>query len=237
MSDNNIINHPKSVLFELIAKSKNISKPNFNFSQELIKDKNIINFTCSTNIIINNNNINFNSAIHHTKKEAEKEVCKHILEYLHQNNRLTSNVPNITHISNNIKNNEQDIINNIILNDNINSLIIIDHDNVSKDSDILKLENFVKVKMNNISFIIKISSYISSTKNTADIIVRSSRKDAVDHYISYLIGKINGIFELNKRSIKIYIITRDKFGGCLHDFVVNVMHNVDVNDFILQFSQ
>lgn len=108
---------------------------------------------------------------------------------------------------------------------------------------IIDLENISKVDINSIALaidsnpqlaqkhmrIIKIAGFCSSVKSSADIIIRSNRKDAVDHYISYLIGVIE---TKSHESSLIYVITRDKFGSCLQDFCNNVIHCSDVIDFI-----
>jgi len=116
-------------------------------------------------------------------------------------------------------------------------VIIIDYENICKQSEITKLANYinnvVENRKNEINAkIIKIAGFCSNVKNGADIIVRSNRSDAVDHYISYLIGKLESNVNPPK---KIYIISRDKFGSCLQDFCNNVDHCADVNDFIACF--
>ncbi len=116
-------------------------------------------------------------------------------------------------------------------------VVIVDFENISKQSDIIKLTQFIKDAMNYESEycikMVKIAGYCSSVKGTADIVVRSNRKDAVDHYVSYYIGLLEAQPNPPK---KIYVISRDNFGSCLQDFCKNVEHNSDVNDFINVFN-
>lgn len=117
-------------------------------------------------------------------------------------------------------------------------IVIVDFENICKQSDIIKLTNYIKHYMQSQQEftvrIVKIAGFCSSVKNSADIVVRSNRSDAVDHYISYLVGKLE-VSKLPPK--KIYIISRDKFGSCLQDFCNNVEHSSDVNDFISVFTQ
>lgn len=111
-------------------------------------------------------------------------------------------------------------------------VVIVDYENISKQSEITKLTAFLEaiyMKSNISSNLIKVAGFCSNVKNTADIIVRSNRGDAVDHYISYLTGKLESSENPPK---KIYVISRDKFGSCLQDFCNNVDHCSDVDDFI-----
>jgi hypothetical protein len=133
----------------------------------------------------------------------------------------------ITHENSN--NNDSDLSNTIV--------VIVDFENVSNKNDIIKLTQFVKTTKKNKTKhdikMVKIAGYCSTVKSTADIVVRSNRKDAVDHYISYYIGLLEA---QPKPPMKIYIISRDKFGSCLQDFCNNVEHNSDVSDFINVFN-
>lgn len=116
-------------------------------------------------------------------------------------------------------------------------IVVVDFENICKQSDINKLSTHIKSFMSQqqelIIKVIKIAGFCSSVKNTADIVVRSNRNDAVDHYISYLVGKLESS---NFPPKKIYIISRDKFGSCLQDFCNNVEHSSDVSDFISSFN-
>jgi len=105
-------------------------------------------------------------------------------------------------------------------------IIIVDFENVQK-LDQLALLYDVVIPDKDIH-IVKIAGFCSCVKHNADIVVRSNRKDAVDHYISYLIG----LLESGKTYPIIYVITRDKFGSCLQDFCKNVTHCSDVMDFL-----
>jgi hypothetical protein len=107
-------------------------------------------------------------------------------------------------------------------------IVIVDYENISKQSEISKLNTYLETN-SIVSKVIKVAGFCSNVKTTADIVVRSNRSDAVDHYISYLTGKLESCEYPPK---KIYVISRDKFGSCLQDFCNNVSHCSDVNDFI-----
>jgi hypothetical protein len=118
--------------------------------------------------------------------------------------------------------------------------ILIDYENISDDKEIAKLENYIntlkKSKMSRIKNktikIKKIAGFFSSKKNKADIVVRSNRKDAVDIFMVYYVGKL----EEQYKDIEICIISRDKIFSCLIDFCSNVTHFPDVEDFIKRFE-
>jgi len=90
-------------------------------------------------------------------------------------------------------------------------IVIVDYENISKQSEISKLNTYLETN-SIVSKVIKVAGFCSNVKITADIIVRSNRSDAVDHYISYLTGKLESCEYPPK---KIYVISRDKFGSCL----------------------
>ena len=104
-------------------------------------------------------------------------------------------------------------------------IIIVDFENISRLDDVAKLYDVVIPNKDVI--VLKVAGFCSSIKHNADIVVRSNRKDAVDHYISYLVG----LLESENTCPITYIITRDKFGSCLQDFCKNVTHCSDVTDF------
>ena len=80
--------------------------------------------------------------------------------------------------------------------------------------------------------IVQVAGFCSSVKSSANIVVRSNRKDAVDHYIGYLIGLLEANMTKKQLQQPIYVVTRDKFGSCLQDFCTNVVHCSDVADFV-----
>ena len=84
--------------------------------------------------------------------------------------------------------------------------------------------------------IIKFAGYTSSMKAKADVVVKSTRKDAVDHYISFYLGKTLGEYPTMADTHSIHILSRDHFASCLADFNSNVVHNVDVDDLIESIS-
>jgi hypothetical protein len=104
--------------------------------------------------------------------------------------------------------------------------VIVDIENISKQDQLSQL-NLIKIP-DKVVKILKIAGFCSTVTNHANIIVRSNRKDAVDHYISYIVG------QLESRDIKpkIYVVSRDKFGSCLQDFCNNVTHCANVSDLI-----
>lgn len=71
-------------------------------------------------------------------------------------------------------------------------------------------------------------SYCNTAVIHADIVVRSNRKDATDHYIGYCIG----ILESQPYPPQqIHVISKDHFACCLQDFCRNVIHNPSSDDF------
>lgn len=114
------------------------------------------------------------------------------------------------------------------------TVVIVDYENVSKESEIIKLEKYIKGLLNGGTSIriVKIAGHFSTVKKSADIVVISNRNDAVDHYISYYIGRL----EATSSTKHTYVITRDKFGSCLQDFCNNVTHVPSVDDFIDDYN-
>ena len=81
---------------------------------------------------------------------------------------------------------------------------------------------------------LKFAGFCNARAKTANIVVRSNRADAVDHYISYLIGLLEMKTNPPKR---IHVITKDHFGACLQDYCKNVIHNPFESDFTKMFSK
>lgn len=179
-----------------------------------IKSTNSVNSVKSINSINSVNSVKSIKSIKSVKsvKSSDKQISK-----------INTN------ISSKSKNTEQQSIFDLIKSDydmtNI-MFVIVDFENVSKQNEISLLYDVV-IPGKTIH-IVKIAGFCSSVKQNSDIVVRSNRKDAVDHYISYLIG----LLESKDTLPIIYIITRDKFGSCLQDFCNNVTHCSDVADFL-----
>jgi hypothetical protein len=127
-----------------------------------------------------------------------------------------------------------------------NLLILIDYENVSNANQLQKLDTFLKNiifvgeedNMDNMDNtdkcinIIKFAGCASSMKDNADIVVKSTRKDAVDHYIGFYLGQMIGKDPKLVETHSIHILSRDKFASCLEDFCEAITHNVDVDDLI-----
>lgn len=241
--------HPKSLIHEYIAKNPDqniiidiVYDHKFYRHNNLSGDNNVNIFICIMTVTFKNNEqLIIKSPQTYNKKDAERNAYMQLLNIINKtcvdnNNNANDIIINIDNDNGN--DNEHDTNDNDIQYNNINILIIVDYENISK-YDILKLENYV-VRLSNILNnnnktikIIKIAGYCSSNKKNANIIVRSNRKDAVDHFISYYIGKI----ESNLIEQQIYIMTHDKFGSCLQDFCNNVIHVADADDFIVTFNK
>jgi len=177
--------------------------------------------TSRNNISINNTSIN-NTPINNAPINNTPINNTSINKVVNTNNELNK-YKNL--IDSPMKHNNS--LHNILINkltQNIKILIIVDYENISKSAEIIKLTNLKKDNME----IIKVTGYCSSAnlKKEADIVVRSNGKDAVDHYISFMVGYIKAICD-----VKIYIITRDSFGSRLQDFSDNIIHCSDVDDF------
>lgn len=203
--------HPKSLALELLTKNS-IQFPVTSFSDNTTKT-NEKEFICKLETFHPNNPI-FMSNIWKTKKDSEKEAFELYLNYINENDNIDMSklIINTEHIKKNI-------------------IIIIDYENVSNQKEIEKLYNSLNNNSN--VKIIKIVSYASPLKNNldnnCDIIVRSNRKDAVDHYIGYYIGITNSS---NESDNLIYVISKDHFASCIQDFCANVYHAFDINDCI-----
>lgn len=241
--------HPKSAIHRYIAQFPNNPDVNFSiidvvYSHDFQKNKNI--YSAKIFYTINGQSNAYTSSFYSTKKEAEKEAYDHALKllifYLDKNETISTRVD-----SNPSNTNVQIVfVDELLQSYKINrieptgdhtdlsgkTIVMVDLENISKYEDIYHLTQFIK-KCENI-IMIKVAGFCSTVKSSADIIVRSNRKDAVDHYISYYIGMLEYLPQPPK---KIYIISRDKFGSCLQDFCNNVVHSSDVDDFCSMFDQ
>ena len=213
--------HPKSKLFEIIASKKydslKLCVPTFTFKQNLVKESNSCEFVCTAEIMVNNIRYPFYSDTHSTKKNSEREVCSMILLLIEQ-----------------LSETRKPFQKKIILGHD--TTIIVDYENVSKKSEIDKLYKFVKtIELDGFCInVVKIAGYMSSVKNNTDIVVRSSHKDAVDHYISFYTGRLYEKLVRDNEELlhKIVIISRDHFSTCIQDFCPIVLQASDVDDFI-----
>jgi hypothetical protein len=64
--------------------------------------------------------------------------------------------------------------------------------------------------------LIKIASHISNRKNESNYIVNSSNKDAADHFLTYLVGRLDGLIQT---PFKLIVLTSDHYGGALEDIM------------------
>lgn len=242
------IEHPKSIVYRIIAQKCNqnnkspnviIHEPEYSHRYVQIGNKNI--FKCSVTIVIDGDQYVFESCECFNKRECDRDVyilIKDFLENNVSNKSETNNIDNSAKHNNIIcksddgtkkemkQNNEDGLL--FERNEDMTNVIyvIVDIENISKQEQILQCKN-LKVVNKDVR-VLKIAGFCSTVTQYADIIVRSNRKDAVDHYISYVIG----ILESGKSCPEIYVISRDKFGSCLQDFCKNVTHCVDVSDFM-----
>src|SRR5436190_642425 len=124
-----------------------------------------------------------------------------ILRYIAQNTgnptAIKLSIDNIEYEHTHQKINNKDIFVCTVtysMNQKKNIIIILDFENINKLSDVDKLmlhiASISKNRSDILIKIIKIAGFCSTVKNSADIVVRSNRKDAVDHYISYFVGKM-----------------------------------------------
>ncbi len=130
------------------------------------------------------------------------------------------------------ENGEQDLLKMDLTNQII---VLVDFENVANDQ-ITKLNNSIKYIMKkNKDIIIKMltfAGFCNTRSKFANIVVRSNRLDAVDHYISYYVGLLE--MKINPPS-RIHIISKDHFAACLQDFCKNVVHNPYESDFTKMF--
>jgi hypothetical protein len=252
----------KSKLYELIQLSQNskfpvrLDRPIFNDEDDFDQGTNTHYMTCRASIEINGEKKNFISNVFTNKKDANQNACEKI--YRH----VTELEPDTTPQSNGSKKfqqiqsvgtaeNQEEIVLNKCL------LILIDYENVSVDKEIAKLmsflENVVCADMNAVYEgysdsesnesnespieVIKFAGHAASMKNNADIVVKSTRRDAVDHYIGFYLGQRIGKNPSLSETHSVHILSRDRFASCLSDFCENVTHNVDVDDLIDSIRQ
>jgi hypothetical protein len=225
--------HPKCVLFEFFAKKGLVAKPIITHtSSTKPKKDHEPDFTCEGSIEFDGKLISAESSVHKNKKDAEKEMFQILLEHLlkiDQLDKSTSPYTNFDHLNKTVNqmNNRFTLSHKVI--------VVIDYENCSKKSEIDRLFKYFS-SCESENKIVRIAGYMSSVKDTADIVVRSSRNDAVDHFISFYIGQIYGS-SVDLSDTKIFIMSRDKFSGCLEDFCPIVKHVVDIDDLINYVSQ
>lgn len=229
--------HPKSAVYRLISQHKLfdlIITPKFEHKH--VKEGNVNIFVCKITVTYKNKNKLIVSDEFFSKSEAEKVAYIDVLSYIDEIISSLHNEPQIVHscpISSPVVTIVKKIKNQITLSDvlydiktdmkkNINKpIVLVDYENVSTSKQITLLETLQNMT------IIKIAGFCSPMKSTADIIVRSNRNDAVDHFIGYMVGAI----ETTNPQIEIYVITRDKFASCLQDFS-SIKHCPDVDDLL-----
>lgn len=235
--------HPKSTIYRLMAQNPDMNLEILDtcFSQTYIKEGNMNLFKCTVKYTLDGEIIEVTGDTRTTKKDSEYAtfsiVHQHVDRYLDTVTKeivpttriaLSTVQPTLTRSTH--MNTEKTSVFNI---HDIKSdvLVVVDFENISRMDELSRLEKFASTVPNSIT-IIKVAGFCSSMKDKADIVVRSNRKDSVDHYISYLVGLI----ESKDESPKIYVISRDKFGSCLQDFCKNVKHCSDVIDFIQAYQ-
>jgi hypothetical protein len=253
--------HPKSAVHRYMA--QNVDNPDaiqlviddvhYNHEHLPVDNKNI--FTCIIQFSVDKNHHTITSGKFLTKKNAEKDAFDILYKLLQTKDMANDDSmfpkkdmvsTSADHVANPFKEkpmskqkNRTEWKEDITGTDLTNTIVVIvDSENICKQSDINRLtshlDQFMSQQQEINVRVVKVAGFCSSVKNTADIVIRSNRNDAVDHYISYLIGKLESNILPPK---KIYIISRDKFGSCLQDFCNNVEHSSDVSDFISSFDQ
>lgn len=219
--------HPKSQLYEILSINKDFLVESIKFEQISQQQ-----FRC---IVLIKHNYDdkkyiFQSDIYSNKKDSERDSFDKALTYV---SSVIAEL-NQSNATNHYLNFDFDLNFNFDEYDEL--IIIVDYENISRKSEMIRLGKMVqelsKIKTQFKTSIIKVSGFCSSNKDDCDIVVRSNRKDAVDHYISYYIGRLELEAETNKIKRLIYVMTRDKFGLCIQDFAKNVTHVADVNDLI-----
>ena len=187
----------KSQLYEFIQKSDRVSRPKFSYQDEFDIKTNTHSFKCNAIITIDTTCNEYVSNFFANKKDANQNVCLKVYQ------DLNSTSPNISNVSSAYHPIEIDKI----------IWILIDYENVSNPKEILKLERFLTVQPFE-SKVIKFAGHASTVRDTADIIVKSTRKDAVDHYIGFWIGQEIGkdsSIEERKQSLMFRIENEDRF--------------------------
>ena len=115
-------------------------------------------------------------------------------------------------------------------------VVMIDYENVGQ-TEAKKISTIAANLMSNFYRDIKIKvlkfvGYCNTAAIYADIVVRSNRKDAADHYIGYCVGVLES---QSNPPLQIHIISKDHFACCLQDFCNNVIHNPSSDDFARMF--
>jgi len=139
-----------------------------------------------------------------------KSTIKSTFEDIQKNKKYFTNLPKIA-----IELLTSNLTNQII--------VLIDYENISNE-ETNKFKKSIKIMRDkNINVqMLTFAGYNNPRSNTADVIVESKRKDAVDHFISYYVGML----EMKSQSPnKIHVITMDHFGQCLQDICDTVIHN------------
>lgn len=204
----------KSLLYELIQKNSHISRPEFSYTDTFNRLSNTHIYRCHASININGMIKGYISDEFTNKKDSNQDVCLKIYSDLTKSTDIDTQHPQYPQIQ----------TDKIIW-------ILIDYENISNPKEIIKLEQYLCTQPFQ-SNIIKFASHASTVRDTADIVIKSTRKDAVDHYIGYWIGLKLGQNESIKNSHLIYILSRDHFASCLEDFIDIVKHEISVNDLI-----
>lgn len=244
----------KSQLYELIQQSQSsngspkLDFPTFDYVDEFDQSTNTHRMTCSATITIGDRNEVFVSDVYGNKKEANHDVCQKIFDCV-----VEQDVTECSEMQNTISNSD-DRQNTDRIDIDRNLLILIDYENVSVSKEIDRLKRYlqrvnVRIPTDYDGYlvsnsesdsshvtesiqVIKFAGHASSMKDTADVVVRSTRRDAVDHYIGYYLGIQIGSNPDLLNTHSIHILSRDRFASCLSDFCSSVTHNVDVNHLI-----
>jgi hypothetical protein len=248
----------KSKLYELIQLSQNdkypvkLGRPVFAYADRFVRNTNTHNFTCVAVIEIDGETQEIRSDSFTSKKDANQNACEKIYNQVTtgvSTDRQIPAAPKTTKVSKTVKFAEEP---EIMIDKYL--LILIDYENVSVDKEIEKLMQFLTrvsyVDLNDTYEgysdseteeapieVIKFAGHSSSMKAKADIVVRSTRKDAVDHYIGFYLGKRIGANPDLSTMASIHVLSRDHFASCLEDFCPNIVHNVDVDDLIDSIRQ
>ena len=246
-----LANMEKSELYKLIQLSEynnypvKITRPFFTYSDTYDKSTDTHKMVCHGTIQIDDTNFAFDSNVFNTKKAANQHSCAQMLKCIY---RMTTSINT---------NSEPDTQSDYSIDSEPASddrlltkklLILIDFENINSKSEMEKLhENLSHIKVIEVIDsedelntqeitkdieLIKFAGKASSVKTDANIIVKSTRKDAVDHYIGFYLGKRIGENPSMSKTHSIHILSRDHFASCLEDFCPNVVHNTDVDDFL-----
>lgn len=206
--------HPKSEYLELVAHNKHLSIPNIIFIETIDPNTKCKVFSCKTTIMINDISIMLASHKYNKKKDCEYDIYFQILQYI-----------------------KTDIEYNMLYGLNIvhDTLIIVDYENVSAKHEISKLDTLQKVlNMDRHCDVVKFAGKLSPVSHLSDIVVESTRKNAVDHYISFYLGMC---YDNISKDTLIFILTKDHFASCLDDMYENIYHVVSVQDIINKLDE